>query len=89
MGNLLFENNVTPEVESKYSVFGAGLYLGTQYWMAPDWSIAATIGMVGYDSRTENKDEVDGMGNSLERTTSKLGIAGDFTSLNFSLFYHF
>jgi hypothetical protein len=67
----------------------AGVYAGAQYWFNPNWSMATSLGMVGFNSMTDNVGESDAAGKSLETTNSGFGLMGDFNSINFSMFYHF
>lgn len=75
--------------ESKYSTFGINVRPGVQYWFNDNWSMLTTIGVLGYNSQTDNIGEEDGAGNSLEETTSDFGIAVDFSNINFSVYWHF
>ena len=69
--------------DSKYSSFGFGINPGVQYWFTPNWSMASTIGLLDYSSRTSNKDQNN------ESTTNDFDFGATFSTLNFSFFYHF
>jgi len=83
------DNTGNKDREQKYGTFGLGLYAGAQYWFTPSWSMASSIGLLGYNSKTSNKGETDNKGNSIEEKTSGFGLNATFSSLSFSLFYHF
>lgn len=76
-------NNQGLDNETKYGTFGIGTYMGAQYWFNSSWSMASSIGLLGYDSRTNNKDGAN------ESKTYNFGLNATFSTLNFSLFYHF
>ena len=88
-GKTTFEDNTGASNESKYGTFGVNVYPGMQYWFNDNWSMASTIGLLGYNSRTNNKGETDNGGNSKEKTTSDFGLNANFSSLKFAFFYHF
>jgi len=88
-GNTKFEDNTGTNNESKYSTFSFMINPGVQYWFNDDWSMASTIGLLGYQTRTNNKGETDNNGNTKETVDSNFGIVGDFSTLRFSFFYHF
>ena len=73
-------NNVS---ESKYSTFGFGINPGVQYWFTDNWSMASTIGLLDYSSKTDNK------GDNNEFVKNKFDVGATFSTLNFSFFYHF
>ncbi len=66
-----------------HSMFGVGVRPGMQYWFTSNWSMASSLGMLGYKSETHNKGEVN------ERDYSNFGLDFDMSAVNFSLFYHF
>ncbi len=89
-GKETWESDMSTEpFESKYSTFGIWVRPGAQFWFNDNWSVAATIGALGYSSRTNNKDETNNAGESIETTTTNFGIAVDFSNTNFSVFWHF
>lgn len=89
-GKTTTETNIAnSKSESKYSTLNAGVYAGAQYWFNPNWSMATTIGMLGYNSMTDNVGESDAAGKSIETTNSGFGLMGDFNAVSFSMFYHF
>lgn len=89
-GKTKYESDLlTDPIESKYSTFGIWVRPGLQFWFNDNWSMAATIGALGYSSRTDNKGETNGAGESTESTTTNFGLAIDFANTNFSVFWHF
>tara|TARA_R110002050_G_scaffold300786_1_gene472678 strand:+ start:16662 stop:17309 length:648 start_codon:yes stop_codon:yes gene_type:complete len=75
--------------ESKNGKFNAGITAGAQYWFNSNWSMASSIGLLGYSQYTSNVGEKDSAGNSLEKVTSDFGLNATFSTLNFSFFHHF
>lgn len=82
-------NTATPDETSEYSEFGMGVRPGIQYWLTNRWSIASTVGGLGYSSRTDKDATIDSDGNLADSKTSSFGLAVDFSLINFSLFFHF
>ena len=74
--------------ESKYSTFGINIKPGMQYWFNDNWSMVSTIGLLGYNSRTNNVGETDGQGNSRETVETDFGLEANF-NLNFGFYFHF
>ncbi len=62
-----------------YSSFGIGVRPGVQYWFTQQWSMAATLGNIGYSQTSWEGGTSDGH--------FALGI--DFSSLHFAFFFHF
>ena len=85
------DNTGSDPVDSKYSKFGVGLHPGVQYWFTDDWSMASTIGLVGFSQMSTKRNVINDKGNKVEVTdkVSDFGLIGDFSSLKFSFFYHF
>lgn len=75
--------------EVKYGTFGAGLRPGVQYWFNNKWSMASSIGILSFDSRTDNKGGKDAAGKSTEVKTSQLNLNLNFSALNFAFYFHF
>ena len=89
-GKMKYESDDTnSNSESKTGNFGIGVRPGFQYWFTPNWSITSTIGYLGYSSYTDNKGETNAAGESTEVKTNDFGINVDFSTVNFSFFYHF
>ena len=88
-GNTTWSDNTGASNESKYGTFDLGVTAGAQYWFTPDWSMASSIGLLGYNSHTSNKGQTDAAGKSKENVTSDFGLNATFSTLNFSFFYHF
>ena len=85
-GNTTFEDNTgAAKTEFKSSNFGIELAPGVQYWFNDSWSMAASVGVLGFGSTTNgtNLDE------ALQTTTTDFGLLGDFSTLDFSFFWHF
>ena len=89
-GTTKFESNDATKVsEHQYSTLGFGVHPGFQYWFTDNWSIASTIGYLGYTSQTNNKGEKNAKGESIEWEKSEFGLNADFSTIRFSFFYHF
>jgi hypothetical protein len=78
-----FSDNFTSSDESKYGNFGIGVRPGFQFWFNDNWSMASTIGNLGYSSLTDNKGDSD------ETKTNNFGVNVDFSTVNFSFYWHF
>ncbi len=78
-----YSDNQGNSNESKFGNFGIGLRPGFQFWFNDNWSMASTIGNLGYSSFTDNKGE------SNESKTNNFGVNVDFSTVNFSFFWHF
>lgn len=87
-GKMSYESD-SSNSESKNGKFGVGIRPGFQFWFVDNWSVAATIGYLGYSSYTDNKGETNANGDSIEEKTNDFGINVDFSTVNFSFFYHF
>jgi hypothetical protein len=59
---------------NEYNRFDLGARIGLQYWFTPQWSMAASNNLLLYESR-------DGNG--------EFGAGVNFSTLNFSFFFHF
>lgn len=70
-------------IETKNSMLGFGVRPGVQFWFTENWSIASSLGILSYDSKTSDK------GGNKESTSSQFNFAGDFSSFKLSFFYHF
>jgi hypothetical protein len=75
--------------EVKYGTFGAGLRPGVQYWFNNNWSMASSIGILSFDSRTDDKGGKDAAGKSTEVKSSQLNLNANFAALNFAFYFHF
>ncbi len=69
----------TGGTEVKSSSFGINVRPGIQYWITPRWSLASTIGEIGYNQTKVEDQDADG----------DFGLTIDFASINFSFFWHF
>jgi len=65
------------------SIFGIGARPGVQYWLTSRWSMASTLGFLGYRKVTHEKDTPH------EFDDKKFGLDLDMSTLDFSLYYHF
>lgn len=81
-GKVKYTNNISPGSETTYNSFGGGIRPGIQYWFNPNWSVASTIGALSYVSETDKSG-----GTSTVNT--KFDAKVDFSTINFSLFWHF
>jgi len=91
-GKKSWENDNSSEPkETKYSKFGYGIHPGVQYWFTDNWSMASTIGLMGYTSLYQERFINDANGNpiTVDDKTSNFYFVSDFSSLKFSFFYHF
>lgn len=88
-GSNTYEDNTPTSNESKYSTFGVGVRPGIQYWFNNNWSMTSTIGLLGYRSTTNNKDEVNADGSSAEVVSTSFDLNANFSTINFSLLFHF
>lgn len=88
-GNTKTEDNTGTSNERKNSTFDVGAYAGAQYWFNPNWSMAADLGVLGYQSMTDFKGQTNNNGESMEEVDSEFGLGGNFATLTFSMFYHF
>lgn len=70
--------------ETKYGTFGAGLRPGMQYWFNEKWSMASSIALIGFNSRTDNKGVSNG-----EVKSSQLDLDVNFAAISFALYFHF
>ena len=75
--------------DGTYSTLNVGINPGVQYWFNDKWSMISTIGLLGYQSRTDKDGYKDANGKDNEVSNSGFGIGADFTSLDFSLIFHF
>ena len=75
--------------EVKYGTFGAGLRPGVQYWFNNNWSMSSSIGILSFDSRTDDKGGKDAAGKSTEVKSSQLNLNANFAALNFAFYFHF
>jgi len=84
------QNSTEPNI-TKYSRFGIGIHPGVQYWFTDNWSMASTIGIIGYQSRNQEKwvNDDQGKAYTVEDKTSNIYFLGNFSTLSFSFFYHF
>ena len=82
-GKTLHTNDVDPDDESTFSNFSIMVVPGAQYWFNDNWSMAATLGGIGYRSTTNNK------GGNNESTTNEFAIGVDFDTFNLGFFFHF
>lgn len=69
--------------DNDYSTFSIGARPGLQYWFSNQWSLASSLGYIGYESGTYNKDT------PAEYDESSFGLKVDMSTVNFSLFFHF
>ena len=76
-------------VDTKYSTWGIRVTPGAQFWFNSNWSMLASIGQLGYSSRTNNVGETLPDGTSLETTTNDFGLNIDFDTFNLAFFWHF
>lgn len=90
-GTRTFEstNPAFTTTEIKYGTFGAGIRPGFQYWFNNNWSMSSSIGILSFDSRTDDKGGKDAAGKSTEVKSSQLNLNANFAALNFAFYFHF
>ena len=67
-------DNDTTVDGGEYNTLNFGARVGLQYWFSPKWSIAASNNVLLYNSTNGNGD---------------FGAGVDFSTVNFSFFFHF
>lgn len=88
-GKTKYTDNLGNFSENKYSTYSIAVRPGFQYWFTDKWSIASTIGTLGYGSRTEKDAKIDMNGEFVDEVTTSFGVKVDFSTVNFSFFFHF
>ena len=84
-GNTKMTSDSDPETESPYSNFGINLAPGVQWWFNESWSMNASVGVLGYNSQTDNTDRDE----EFQTTTNSFGLMAGFNTLDIGLYWHF
>jgi len=84
-GNTTFSEKDEEDLKSTYSNFGINLAPGVQWWFNESWSMNASVGVLGYNSETDNTD----LDKEFQTTTNSFGLIAGFNTLDIGLYWHF
>ncbi len=84
-GNTTLSEKDQEDLKSTYSNFGINLAPGVQWWFNESWSMNASVGVLGYNSQTDNTD----LDKEFQTTTNNFGLIAGFNTLDIGLYWHF
>ena len=82
-GKTSFDSDTFDPVENTYSNWGIRISPGAQFWFNENWSMLASIGLLGYGSRTDKYSD------DSEETVNAFEFSADFDTFNLAFFWHF
>jgi opacity protein-like surface antigen len=73
----------------KYSTMGLNIAPGLQYSLGDNWSINTSIGLLGYNSRTDKDAGVNDAGEAIDVKSSSIDFGLNLNDIKIGVQYHF